>query len=264
MEILDRGLTDEEAATVATWAYQPPFDLYNSSGPEVFRLPDYHPVYDHDELVAFVCFGAEARVLGQDPEVGTVDVGAGVRPDLLSQRIGTGLMPEAIEFARTHVGARRMRTAVAAFNERSLRLCESAGFKWVRTFEGPAGREFVEFVLDLDLLTTYRRGVDLYNAGDVAAYAACFTPDAQIVRPDWQAHGRAEIEAMWARELRVFPGRRLTVLAAAHEGDAVLAEWEWTCDSVRIPGMEVARFAGGLIAQYRMYWDHRQVEQQLL
>ena len=75
MEILDRGLTPEEAAAVAGWAYPPPYDLYDAS--ESSELADYHPVVREGELVGFVCLGEHARVPGQWEAHDAVDVGAG-------------------------------------------------------------------------------------------------------------------------------------------------------------------------------------------
>jgi len=140
MEILDRGLTPEEADAVAGWAYPPPYDLYDAS--ESAELADYHPVVREGELVGFVCLGEHARVPGQWEARDAVDVGAGLRPDLLSQGLGTELMQMVTE----RFAGRPLRAAVAAFNERSQRLCQSAGFEVVRRFTGPDGRLFVEMV----------------------------------------------------------------------------------------------------------------------
>jgi ribosomal-protein-alanine N-acetyltransferase len=83
------------------------------------------------------------------PEDGTVDVGAGIRPDLLGQRIGTALMPLVVTHARSRFAPQRLRGAIAEFNTRSRRVCLAAGFRPVRTFEGPQGRRFVELVLEV-------------------------------------------------------------------------------------------------------------------
>jgi RimJ/RimL family protein N-acetyltransferase len=73
----------------------------------------------------------------------------GLAPDRLSQGVATALLPEVVRFARERFGATRLRAAVAAFNDRSLRLCTSAGFRRVREFPGADGRPFVELVRDL-------------------------------------------------------------------------------------------------------------------
>jgi ribosomal-protein-alanine N-acetyltransferase len=153
--LLGRPFTSEEAREVAGWAYPPPFDLYDARDPDLFvaRSDDgagYYPAVDDDgRVVAFAVVGVEARVRGQEPADGIVDVGIGVRPDATSRGLGTALVGQVVDLAR-HVGATRgVRAAVAVFNERSLALCRSAGFRPVRDFEGPGGRPFRELVLPL-------------------------------------------------------------------------------------------------------------------
>lgn len=153
-EFLIRPLRPEEAAGVAAWAYEPPHDIYDGD-PErpgdLLAIDDdgygYYAIVsaDDDEVVGFCCFGSEARVRGQAPEPGTLDVGGGVRPDRVSRRLATRAFPLILQFGHDAFRPRRFRTAVASFNERSLRLCIRAGFQEVRRFDGPA-REFVELV----------------------------------------------------------------------------------------------------------------------
>lgn len=156
VRLADRAFTPDEARVVISWAYDPPFDLYDLSRNDAVALllardergHGYYPVLQGDDvIVGFVCFGAEARVSGQDEQIGTCDVGAGLAPDRLSEGIATSLMPAAVHFAVDRFGAHLIRAAVAAFNDRSLRLCTSAGFRRVRDFLGPAGRPFVELEL---------------------------------------------------------------------------------------------------------------------
>lgn len=143
---------------MAAWAYPPPYDLYDSDrgdpGLFVARGEDgagYYPaVDDSGRVVAFAVVGPEARVRGQQPADGVVDVGMGVRPDTTSSGVGTALVGQVVELARDLGATRAVRAAVAAFNERSLALCRAAGFRPVRDFEGPGGRMFRELVLPLD------------------------------------------------------------------------------------------------------------------
>jgi [ribosomal protein S18]-alanine N-acetyltransferase len=154
-ELADRSFTVGEARAVVAWAYEPPFDVYDLSGDDAVALllsrdergHGYYPVVDGNAVVGFVCFGAEARVRGQEEQAGTCDVGAGLDPARLGEGIGSSLLPAAVRFAVDRFGATRVRAAVAAFNDRSLRLCTAAGFRPVRDFEGPEGRPFVELEL---------------------------------------------------------------------------------------------------------------------
>ena len=100
---------------------------------------------DDETVVAFCCFGEEARVKGQRDDPGTVDIGMGVRPDLVSHGVATQVLPLLLDHARERFAPDRFRTAVASFNERSTRLCVSAGFEVLRAFEGP-DREFLELI----------------------------------------------------------------------------------------------------------------------
>jgi RimJ/RimL family protein N-acetyltransferase len=157
VELVERALTRDEARAVVAWSYEPPFDLYDLSGDEAVALltirdergHGYDPVLDGAQVVGFVCFGAEARVRGQEEEPGTCDIGAGLDPARLSRGIATSLLPVAVRFAADRFGATRMRVAVAAFNHRSLRLCTSAGFRVVREFDGPDDRRFIELEMVL-------------------------------------------------------------------------------------------------------------------
>jgi [ribosomal protein S18]-alanine N-acetyltransferase len=149
-----RDFRYEDAKFVATWSYDPPYDIYDDDPIdfEDYLVRDendfgYFAIVsaDDDEIVGFCCFGPEARVVGQEAIDGVVDIGGGIRPDLVSTGVATAVFPTIIQFALAKYGPTQLRTAVATFNERSTRLCISAGFEIVRRFDGP-GREFYELV----------------------------------------------------------------------------------------------------------------------
>ena len=148
-----RPFTDGEARAVAAWRYEPPFDIYNG---DPTRHEDYLAIDDlgygfyaltgsENDIIGFCCFGEEARVTGQVPCDGIIDLGGGVRPDLLSNGIATEMFPAIVAFAVSTFRPKQLRTAVAVFNERSTRLCLSAGFSVTRVFDGP-GRQFQEML----------------------------------------------------------------------------------------------------------------------
>ena len=160
MRFVFRRLTADDAHQIASWTYPPPYDLYDGDGAVGLMLdvPDdgtgYFAIVDAGEgLAGFCCFGLDARVGGQVEEAGTLDVGCGVRPDLVSRGIATSFVPEVVAFARETWSPLRLRAAVASFNDRSLRLCRRAGFVERRTIDGPDGRPFTELVLDLGTST---------------------------------------------------------------------------------------------------------------
>lgn len=154
MTLQERTATPEEAVELARWVYPPPWDRYShdSADPALYltRGPHgegYHPALDVDgEVVGFCVLGAEARIPGQHPEPGTVDLGMGVRPDLTSGGLGTVLLEQALALAAAQPGHRRTRVVVAADNTRSFALCRRAGFDTAGRLAGPGGREFHELV----------------------------------------------------------------------------------------------------------------------
>lgn len=141
-----RPFTADEATIVSHWSYEEPFDAYDG---DPRAADDYLDIDEagfgyyvivavgETEPIGFCCFGSEARVPGQQQLEGVVDIGGGLRPNLLSRGVATQVFPEVIAFAERRFTPRRLRTAVATFNARSLRLCEAAGFVRVRAIEGP-------------------------------------------------------------------------------------------------------------------------------
>src|SRR5438105_4467021 len=123
-DFIIRPLRDSEASQVAAWAYEPPFNIYDGdpAHPEGYLALDadgfgYYAVARRtdDEVVGFCCFGSEARVKGQEPQEGVLDVGGGVRPDLVSQGLATQVFPLVLAFAQERFSPQRFRTAVATF-----------------------------------------------------------------------------------------------------------------------------------------------------
>lgn len=144
---------DVAAARVAVcWRYPPPYDIYNvgdepvaaavflgSAGSGYYQLRDAA-----GELVAFCCFGEEARVPGGDYTVPALDIGLGVRPDLTGRGEGMRYLGAVIEFSVAQFAPELLRLTVAAFNRRAIRLYERAGFQPVSSFHTIlAGLEFI-------------------------------------------------------------------------------------------------------------------------
>src|SRR5207248_9646813 len=153
MELHFEAMTEGYARAIAGWRYSGPHSMYNSDPAQVEEnvanyldtKMRYHGICSEEgELVGFVCLGEDARVHGGDYSQDALDIGMGVRPDLLSQGIGGHALREVMRFAGERERPVRFRATVAAFNERALRLCESAGFRRQHTFTSPNGTEFVQ------------------------------------------------------------------------------------------------------------------------
>jgi RimJ/RimL family protein N-acetyltransferase len=123
-----RPLTPTEAEAVATWRYPGRYSTYDVDEP-VTAAKGWWAVRHEDELVGYCCFGSGARVPGVDEEEGTLDVGYGLRPDLMGRRLGPSFVESVLDFAENEFHPSRLRLLILDWNERSLKVVKALGFK---------------------------------------------------------------------------------------------------------------------------------------
>ena len=147
-------MDEASARRIQAWHYDGPYALYDI-GPskealQAFLDPQnaYHAIDDGaGGLVAYACFGPDARVRGGDYEADALDVGLGLRPDLTGHGHGLALVEAILDFARGAFAPTAFRLTVAAFNQRALCVYERAGFQAVQTFAHTGnGKLFVVLV----------------------------------------------------------------------------------------------------------------------
>ena len=137
-------MTEACARMALGWRYEPPYDFYNPDPQHLdiiiqnsFLNPAYHyfSVFDAQEaLIAFRCYGEDARVPGGDYSDDALDVGGGLRPDLTGQGLGPQIMRAEIEFAIAQFTPHTLRATVAEFNLRARRACEKVGYGITQRF----------------------------------------------------------------------------------------------------------------------------------
>jgi ribosomal-protein-alanine N-acetyltransferase len=131
-----RPLTSAHTEDISSWQYDGPWRIYDSTPDGAITAESgYQAVADSgtDALVGYICLGAEARVPGLGAEPGVLDVGAGMRPDLVGSRVGTEFGATVLGHIAALAGEARLRAVVQSWNERSLRLCAGLGFQPVGT-----------------------------------------------------------------------------------------------------------------------------------
>jgi RimJ/RimL family protein N-acetyltransferase len=138
------------AEAIARWRYEGPYARYDGDPASVETLlrPDHrvHAVRDErGDLVGFCSFGEDGRVPGYAYPDHALDIGAGMRPDLVGRGLGEGFLRAVIEFADRAFAPGATRVTVAAFNRRALRVCLALGFREDARFAraGSDGDEFV-------------------------------------------------------------------------------------------------------------------------
>ena len=138
------AMSESAARSILAWRYEPPYDFYNPDPAQLddllhnsFLNPDYHYFSVLDAagtLVAFRCFGEDARVPDGDYSADALDMGGGLRPDLTGHGLGPKVIRAAMDFARMTFSPGAFRTTVAELNLRALRACEKVGYEVSQRF----------------------------------------------------------------------------------------------------------------------------------
>ena len=125
-----------EAEEVATWRYPADyaFDNADADADDLAELLDgerraqrYFTVRDEQaSLVGFFQF--------KRPDMDTVEVGLGLRPDLTGRGLGETLVRAGLAFARRRYRPKQFRLAVAAFDRRAIPVYERCGLVEVRRY----------------------------------------------------------------------------------------------------------------------------------
>jgi ribosomal-protein-alanine N-acetyltransferase len=128
------ALNDDQAAEIAEWRYEFPYEWYDTSADprrvELFANParrtHLRAVVDDGELVGFVNFV---------PDGDEVRLGLGMRPDLTGRGLAQPFIEAGLDYARREWRPRMFRLWVAQWNERALRAYRRAGFREVPSAE---------------------------------------------------------------------------------------------------------------------------------
>jgi ribosomal-protein-alanine N-acetyltransferase len=142
-------LTAQQAEDIAGWRHPPPYDTYDVDGDEVghLLLPDYryHAVLDGDQMIGYCCFGEDARVAGGRYDDALLDVGWGMRPELMGHGRGCEFVAAIVGFGERSYAPDVMGVTIAEFNRRSQRVAAGAGFtRETNRFTAPDGMRFIQ------------------------------------------------------------------------------------------------------------------------
>ena len=123
-----RDLTPVDAVDIAGWRYPGRESTYDIA--EIVTPQDgFHAVEHEGSLIGYCCFGVEARVPGVDEQEGTLDVGYGMRPDLVGRGLGRMFVESILAFAVDTFAPTRLRLLILNWNGRSRRVAEALGFE---------------------------------------------------------------------------------------------------------------------------------------
>lgn len=123
-----RTLTEIDAEAVATWRYPGRYQTYDVR--EVITSATGFWAVEHEAtLVGYCCFGHEARVPGAVEEPGILDIGYGMRPDLMGQGLGREFVGAILDFAIRRFSPSGLRLLILDWNDRSRKVAVALGFE---------------------------------------------------------------------------------------------------------------------------------------
>ncbi|MEM7556111.1 MAG: GNAT family protein [Cyanobacteria bacterium P01_A01_bin.84] len=136
-------MNENSARIIANWRYSALLEFYNHNLSAIeetiqeFINPEnayYSILNNHEQLVAYCCFGADARVQGGNYHTKALDIGFGIRPNLSRRGITFRIINAVFNFAQSNFSTTLFRVTVAEFNQQALRICEKAGFGLTHKF----------------------------------------------------------------------------------------------------------------------------------
>jgi ribosomal-protein-alanine N-acetyltransferase len=133
-----RALTPADGEDIAGWRYPGRESTYDV-GSVVTSEEGYWAVEHEGRLAGYCCVGAEARVPGVEEADGVLDVGYGMRPELVGQGRGRAFVGAILGFAVREFAPERFRMSILDWNERSRRVAEAHGFRQVASVTNDNG-----------------------------------------------------------------------------------------------------------------------------
>jgi ribosomal-protein-alanine N-acetyltransferase len=149
-----RQLEKEHALSILHWRYLPLYDSYDfdvdTIQEDLCYLIDpknafYAILNVHEELEGYCSFGADGQVPGGDYCTEALDIGMGIRPDLVGQGYGKHYAQAVVRYGANQYKAKQCRVTIAEFNQRAQRVWEQVGFEQVDRFIKTGTEE--EFVI---------------------------------------------------------------------------------------------------------------------
>jgi len=167
-------LTRVDALEILNWRYPFPYDFYDPPFVEdtiVFAEHllknelHFHGIWDDaDSFVGFCSYGRDGQVIGGDYSEPGLDIGLGMKPELIDQGRGNYFFESILSFAILHFESKLIRLTVANFNHRALFLYQKFGFILKQQFIDPDnGMSYSILVLERGDLSLVCSAVNSYS-----------------------------------------------------------------------------------------------------
>jgi len=146
-------MTQKQAEEIAfNWHYDAEYSFYDMEADKGDLVEFLDPqkrgdsnfvVTKANDIIGFFSFNKVA--------INTIDIGLGMRPNLIGNGNGLEFLKAGLEFAKSKYTPRKITLSVATFNQRAIKVYRKIGFEEVDTFTQDTNGDSFEF-----LKMTYR------------------------------------------------------------------------------------------------------------
>lgn len=141
-------MTQEQAEEIAfNWHYEAEYSFYDMDADKDDLVEFLDPqkrgdsnfvVTQDNDIIGFFSFNKVA--------IHTIDIGLGMRPNLIGNGNGLEFIRAGLEFAISKYAPRKITLSVATFNQRAIKVYRKIGFEEVDTFMQDTNGDRFEFV----------------------------------------------------------------------------------------------------------------------
>ena len=145
MTLVFQRLNRQQAVAIHNWKYPSPYDYYNFN-PETIQEDLCYLLEEKNaflailnqqrelELEGYCSFGIDGQVPGGCYSAEALDIGIGLRPDLVGQRRGKHYAQAVARYGANQYSLKHLRVTIAKFNQRAQRVWQQLGFNLVDNF----------------------------------------------------------------------------------------------------------------------------------
>ncbi|MDY7013164.1 MAG: GNAT family N-acetyltransferase [Cyanobacteriota bacterium] len=143
MKLTFQKLEQENALAILKWRYPAPYDRYNfniEAFPEdlCYLLERKNAFFallnPKRELEGYCSFGTDGQVPGGCYSAEALDIGMGIRPDLVGRKLGKQYARAVAKYGANQYTTKHLRVTIADFNKRAQRVWQQLGFEQVEKF----------------------------------------------------------------------------------------------------------------------------------
>ncbi|MEM8778584.1 MAG: GNAT family N-acetyltransferase [Cyanobacteria bacterium P01_G01_bin.49] len=143
MRLTFQKLEKKHALAILQWHYLPPYDCYNFDADNLqedlhYLLEEKNAFFailnQRKELEGYCSFGPDGQVPGGCYSAEAIDIGMGIRPDLIGQGRGKKYAKAVAIYGINRYQIKQLRVTILEFNKRSQKVWQQLGFNQVEKF----------------------------------------------------------------------------------------------------------------------------------